>query len=183
MLSTPRKYLATGATLALLALGTPVLAEGPTLLTITGSVENANRGAVDPEFDKLFSFNDISFDRAMEVDRETLLKLPQVTVKTDFPKGGEMVEFTGPTVEDVLKLAGAEGDTVTIQAMDGYAVDIPMSELIGKGGVVALSRDGRDFGIGNFGPTQIVFPRAERADLADMPDDWWVWQIYHISVD
>jgi hypothetical protein len=28
-----------------------------------------------------------------------------------------------------------------------------------------------------------VFPRSERDDLADMPDDWWIWQIYHIKVE
>ena len=52
--------------------------------------------------------------------------------------------------------------------------------MVDKGAVVALARDGKALGIGGFGPTQIVFPRAERADLADMPDDWWIWQIYHI---
>ena len=57
-----------------------------------------------------------------------------------------------------------------------------MAEMMDKGAVVALKRDGKPLGIGGFGPTQIVFPRAERADLAEMPDDWWIWSIYHISV-
>ena len=69
----------------------------------------------------------------------------------------------------MLAAAGAEGETVTVQAMDGYAVEAPMQEMVAKGAVVALERDGKPLGIGGFGPTQIVFPRAERADLADMP--------------
>ena len=77
----------------------------------------------------------------------------------------------------------AAGSKVTIRAMDGYSVEAPLEEFTGKGAVVALSRDGTPFGIGNFGPTQIVFPRAEREDLAEMPDDWWVWTIYHIVVE
>jgi len=119
----------------------------------------------------------------MEFDIDALKALPQTTVATDFPKGGPTVTFTGPALADVLAAAGATGETVTIQAMDGYAVDVPMSEMVGKGAVVALERDGKPLGIGSFGPTQIVFPRAERADLADMPDDWWIWQIYHIKVE
>ncbi len=83
----------------------------------------------------------------------------------------------------MLAAAGAEGETVTIQAMDGYAVEAPATELVDKGAVVALARDGKALGIGGFGPTQIVFPRAERPDLAAMPDDWWIWQIYHIKVE
>ena len=49
--------------------------------------------------------------------------------------------------------------------------------------MVATSRDGQPMGIGDFGPTQIVFPRADRDDLKDMPDDWWVWSIFHIRVE
>jgi hypothetical protein len=161
----------------------PALADGPVLVTVTGAVSQPNRGAVDPEEDKLFVFNDVAFDRAAEFDLGTLQDMPQETVTADFPKGGELVEFSGPLLADVLAAAGAEGDLVTVQAMDGYAVEVPVAEMVEKGAVVALARDGKPLGIGSFGPTQIVFPRAERPELADMPDDWWVWQIYHISVE
>ena len=83
----------------------------------------------------------------------------------------------------LLLISGSgNAKTETVQALDGYAVDVPYAEMIDKGAVLALSRDGKALGIGSFGPAQIVFPRGERADLAEMPDDWWVWQIYHISV-
>ena len=88
----------------------------------------------------------------------------------------------GPLLSDVLAAAGADGQTVTVQAMDGYAVEVPLADMVAKGAVLALERDGKPLGIGNFGPTQIVFPRADRPELADMPDDWWIWQIYHIDV-
>ena len=107
----------------------------------------------------------------------------QTTVRADFPKGSDETAFTGPLLGDVLAAAGAEGSMVTVRAMDGYAVEVPLAELLDKGAVVALARDGKPLGIGGFGPTQIVFPRAERPDLADMADDWWVWQIYHIDVE
>ena len=177
-----RPLLAMAAVLALGA-ASPIQADGPVMLTVTGAVENTNRGPADPEMDKLFAFNEVSFENAMEFDLGALEGLPQATVKADFPKGGPMVEFTGPTLSDVLAAAGAEGETVTVQAMDGYAVEVAMEELVGNGAVVALARDGKPFGIGGFGPAQIVFPRAERADLAEMPDDWWIWQIYHIKVE
>lgn len=161
----------------------PVFADGPVLVTITGAVENVNRGAVDPALDKLFVFNDVVFEKAMEFDTGTLDALPQTTIHADFPKGGAIVEFTGPLMADVLAAAGAEGQTVTIQAIDGYAVEIPVEDMIAKGAVLALARDGKPLSIGGFGPTQVVFPRADRADLAEMPDDWWVWQIFHIAVN
>jgi hypothetical protein len=170
---------------ALLASGValPALAEGPVVLTVTGAIDNPNRGALDPDIDKLFAFNDASFEKAAVFDLVSLESLPQTTVHADFPKGGETVAFTGPLLEDVLEAAGAEGDMVTVQAMDGYAVEVPVDDLVEKGAVIALGRDGKAFGIGDFGPSQIVFPRADRPDLAEMNDDWWIWQIYHISVE
>lgn len=156
---------------------------GPVLLTVSGTVAAPNRGPVDPEIDKLLAFNEASFSAAHEFTLDELQALPQVTVRTDFPKGGPEVTFAGPLLADVLKAAGATGETVTVQAMDGYAVAAPVAEMTGKGAVVALSRDGRALAIGGLGPTQIVFPRGERPDLRDMPDDWWIWQIYHIAVE
>lgn len=181
MLPTSRRLACLGVVLLLVA-APPALADGPVLLTLTGDVAEPNRGPVDPEYDKLFVFNDVSFEEAHEFDLTALEGLPQTTVKADFPKGGPETEFSGPLLSEVLGAAGADGETVTVQAMDGYAVEVPLADMVGKGAVVALARDGKPLGIGNFGPTQIVFPRAERDDLKDMPDDWWIWQIYHINV-
>lgn len=176
--------LAAAATLAAATLSPgPAAADGPVLVTVTGAVANANRGPSDPDYDKLFAFNDVAFERAMAFDADALAALPQMVIATDFPKDGPSVTFAGPALAAVLAAAGADGDTVTIRAMDGYAVEVPLEDMLGSGAVLALTRDGRPLGIGDFGPTQVVFPRAERADLADMPDDWWVWQIYHIVVE
>ncbi len=178
-----KRLLVAAAAISTLVMAAPVLAEGPVILTVTGSVANSNRGPLDPEYDKLLAFNNVEFDRAMAFDIDALQALHQVEVTTDFPKGGPQVTFSGPALADVLAAAGGSGDTIMIQAIDGYAVEVPADEMLGAGAVVALGRDGKLFGIGDFGPTQVIFPRSEREDLADMPDDWWIWQIYHISVN
>lgn len=179
---TLRLSAALAAFLAVAVAGLPAAAAGPVLVTVTGDISEPNRGPVDPDYDKLFVFNEVKFDKAHEFDLDTLEKLPQATVHADFPKGGAATAFTGPLLSDVLAAAGADGHTVTVQAMDGYAVEVPLADMVAKGAVLALARDGKPLGIGNFGPTQIVFPRADRPELADMPDDWWIWQIYHIDV-
>jgi len=183
MLSRTRLVFACAAAALAVAAGSPAAAGGPVMLTVSGAVENTNRGAVDPEYDVLFAFNDTRFERAMELDLDALAALPQTTVRADFPKDGPTVEFTGVSVADLAEAAGATGETVMVQALDGYAVEAPLSELTAKGAVLALARDGEPLGIGGFGPAQLVFPRAERADLADMADDLWIWQVYHIRVE
>lgn len=153
------------------------------LLTVTGALDNPTRGAYDPDSDKFFGYNEVDFSKAAQFDFEGLSALDMVKVKADFPKGRQIREFEGPLLVDVLKAAGATGETVTMQALDGYSIEVPLQELQDAGAVVALKRDGVAFGIGDFGPTQIVFPRAERDDLKDMPDDNWIWSIFHISVN
>jgi len=154
-----RRNLFTGAAalLGIMALS-PVQADmrgaGPVLLTVTGAVTNPNRGGYDPETDKFFGYNEVEFTAAREFDFEALDRLKNVTLKADFPKGRQVHEYEGPPFED----------------------------MIAQGAMVALKRDGVALGIGDFGPTQIVFPRAERADLKDMSDDYWVWSIFHINV-
>lgn len=155
---------------------------GTVLLTVTGEVMKPNRGGYDPATDKFFGYNEVDFSKAAQFDLDALEGLASVKVNADFPKGGQVYQFEGPLLVDVLKAAGAEGEMVTMQALDGYAVEVPIKELEAAGAVLALKRDGEAFGIGGFGPSQIVFPRVDRADLSDMPDDNWIWSIFHISV-
>lgn len=187
MVFSKRNFLKSMVLIAPMLAASPSLAEqkvdGTILLTVTGSVENPNRGAFDPDTDKFFGYNEVEFSKATEFDFDALEALDLVKVKADFPKGAQVHEFEGPLLADVLKAAGANGDTVTIQALDGYAIEVSAQDLIDKGAVVALKRDGSALSIGGFGPTHIVFPRAERADLSNMPDDNWIWSIFHISVN
>ncbi len=156
---------------------------GTVILTVTGNVALPTRRESSEDVDKFFLFNDITFDKAAQFDVAALQALPQATVNADFPKGKRVYLFEGPLLEDVLQSVGATGEVVTIRALDGYAVDISLTDAYAAGAVVALKREGIPFAVGDFGPTHVVFPRADRADLAGMNDDWWVWSIYHIHVE
>lgn len=184
MFTSRRTLLLTAITTSLFS--APLLAEtplrGPVILTISGELSNPSRGAVNEE-DKFFTYNDVNFEQAAQFDYSSLQGIGMVTINADFPMGGDVHSFEGPLLADVLKAAGAEGDTVTIRALDGYAVDLDFAEAVANGAVVALKRDGAPFALGDYGPTHLVFPRADRADLAEMNDDTWIYSIYHIHVE
>lgn len=171
------------AALVFAALSASAEPQGPVILTVSGAITEADRGAVDPAEDKFFTYQEDDFAAAKQFDHDALRALSMVEIRADFPKDGPMRTFEGPLLADVLKAAGAAGANITLKALDGYAVEAPVAELIADGAVLALKRDGQPFAIGDYGPAQIVFPRAERAELADMPDDRWVWSVYHIHVD
>ncbi len=184
MLFSRRKMLATAMATSLFYI--PAMAEtplrGPVILTVSGNVSNPSRGAVN-EDDKFFVYNEISFENAAQFDHSSLQGIGMVTVNADFPMGGKVHAFEGPLLAGLLETAGATGTTVTIRALDGYAVDLDYAEAVANGAVVALKRDGVPFALGDYGPTHLVFPRADRADLAEMNDDNWIYSIYHIHVE
>ncbi|MBC6442736.1 MAG: molybdopterin-dependent oxidoreductase [Rhodobacteraceae bacterium] len=176
-------FIAAVATVVALGLTAPAEAQQIGILTVTGNVENTNREAFDENSDRLFGYNDVAFDKAITFDAATLEKLPSRTVRAAYPMGGDLSTYEGPLLADVLKAAGAFGDKVTIQALDGYTIEAPLAEMLEQGAILAMKRNGEPFSIGDFGPTQIIFPRAERTELKDMPDDRWVWAIFHIRVE
>ncbi len=172
---------ALAATLAApLSAQTPL--RGPIILTISGNIANPSRGPVG-DADKFFAYNEVAFEAAAQFDYAALQGIGMTTIKADFPMGGDVHEFQGPLLGDVLAAAGATGSTVTVKALDGYQVDLDLAEAVANGAVIALKRDGMPFALGDYGPTHLVFPRAERADLADMNDDTWIYSIYYINVE
>jgi len=155
---------------------------GPIILTISGNVSNPSRGPVG-DTDKFFQYNDVEFNEAAQFDYAALQGIGMTIIKADFPMGGDVHEYQGPLLADVLAASGASGSTITVKALDGYQVDLDLDEAIANGAVIALKRDGEPFSLGDYGPTHLVFPRAERADLADMNDDTWIYSIYYIHVE
>lgn len=155
---------------------------GPAILTVSGNVANYSRGAMDPDFDKFFDSNGVAFSSAATFDYATLATLSQLSYTTDFPQGKGPHVFEGPLLADVLRLAGVSGTTISLRALDGYALELPLADLLAKDPILALKRDGAFFGLGDYGPSQLIFARGSRADLESLDDAAWVWSIFYIDV-
>jgi len=158
-------------------------ADGPVVLTVAGNVANANRGPVDPFDDGFFNSGQIEFDKAFVFGIADLeaLGLKRLDVRyPDWPRG---FIFEGPLLADVLAKAGATGSVVRVQALDGYAAEIPMEEVKKYPIVLAIKRDGRFLGIGGRGPAWVVFPRDDYPEIKGRDDSKWVWAVYYIHVE
>ncbi|MEX0970572.1 MAG: hypothetical protein WD046_09035 [Paracoccaceae bacterium] len=155
---------------------------GPAILTVSGNVANFSRGAMDPDYDKFFDYNGVEFHAAAAFDYATLATLGQLTYTTDFPQGDSKHAFEGPLLADVLRLAGVTGTTISLRALDGYALELPLAELLAKDPILALKRDGIFLGLGDFGPSHLVFARGSRPDLDMLDDTTWIWSVFHIDV-
>ena len=155
---------------------------GQVLLTITGEVGRANRGPRDDWADKLMTFQDTAFDKAMEFDAAMLEALGTRKLRVHYKSWPAGHEFEGPLLKDVLAAAGVAGGTVQPVAVDGYAADIPYSDVEKYPVIVALKMDGRRLPIGGAGPTFVVYPINDYPDLAKGDDAKLVWGVSHIRV-
>ncbi len=172
--------------LALLALllvppaGAPKAAE-PVILTVTGSVAEPNRPPADPFEDVLFNVLQESFDSAHTFTRSELLALPQHTVTVAYPDWPRAATVRGPRLLEVLAQAGAEGERVVLQAVDGYAPEFAMDELT-QDFVLALESQGQPLAVGGRGPLWLVFPPDSYAGQDSSTDAGLAWAVFHIKV-
>jgi len=156
---------------------------GPAVLTVAGNVSKTNRGPVDPFVDAFFHFGEVEFDKAAAFDLSRLqaLGLKKVTVR--YPDWPRAFTLEGPLLSDVLDAAGASGSVVRVQALDGYAAEIPMEEVRDYPILLAVKRDGQFLGLGDRGPAWVIFPRDDYPELAERDEAQWVWSAYYIDVE
>ncbi|GAB3258751.1 putative pterin-binding protein [Chitinimonas naiadis] len=161
---------------------------GPALLTLTGQVGKSNRGAFDPDFDQMLGKHKASFDKAYTFDFAALGKLPAVTIKPTLEYDGKAHTLRGPLLSDVLAAAGVTGDNVRllIQAIDGYAVMVPITEIRKYRFILATHRDGVALPLGGLGPLWAVYDADRFPDVMLKPVkerySLCPWGVYHIAI-
>ncbi|GJL96237.1 MAG: hypothetical protein DHS20C06_00540 [Hyphobacterium sp.] len=163
--------------------GDPDFAEGGDLVTLYGDISTVDRGPVDAVTEPLFRAYGIEFDAACVMPFASLADMDQHTIRVAYPMGGEMRTFSGPLLRDVLAVAGPEGDTLTITALDGYQRDIELARINDHDVILAIRMDGQALNIGGFGPAMIVWPRESDDALAGTDDSDWVWGVFAIEVN
>ncbi|WP_323767441.1 oxidoreductase [Marinovum sp.] len=138
--------------------------EGRVLLTVSGAI-----GAMNAE-------DAARFDRAML----EALEWREVETFTSFTEGPQV--FAGPTLASLLDAVQADGGTLTVTALNDYAVTFPAEMASEHAVLLAMDHSGRPMRIREKGPIWIVFPLSE-AEAASAPfDNQMVWQLAKIHV-
>ena len=153
------------------------------LVTVTGAVENSNRGARDDFHDALFTAHEIPFDKARTFTRLDLAALGQSDVTVTYDVWPRPAVVRGPRLSAILKAVGApRAGTVTVQALDGYSFTLPI-DLVNSSPdmILAVEADGQPLSIGGRGPAWLVFPPGLLPDQID--DSGLVWAVFHLRVD
>jgi hypothetical protein len=178
--------LAAGAMLP--AAVTPAFAAGPAcagwlrILTVGGLVGAPNRGALDPESDRLFNHYNISFPKARVFSAGELAGLPRKTV-TGNSYGRDLVA-SGPLLQEVLALAApdATAKTARLTALDGYNIEIALSDIEGQQWILAMEDNGQGFAIGGLGPLYAMRQLGAEEKKTEEEEAKWVHSLFYIEL-
>jgi hypothetical protein len=158
-LGLPAALMGAGAALALEP------ATGDVLLTVTGEIGQTN--AADEarlDLDLLVELGTTEFETE--------------TIWTDGPQ-----TFVGVELIDLLAALEAEGDILRAVALNDYAVEIPVSDAVEGGPIIAFLRNGEEMSVREKGPLWLVYPYDNAPEYrAEVIYARSIWQLARIEV-
>lgn len=154
----------------------------PVVVTLAGKIANTNRPPFDPAADLFLKYHERSFDKAAAFDVPMLEALGLHAVEVKIPEWPEPVVVEGPHLKDLLAAVGAEGDTVSLVALDGYASEINMSDVAALDWIVGLRADGQPLGLGQRGPLWVVYTYPDGRALTAEDELRWPWATFYIEI-
>ncbi|MFD2753075.1 molybdopterin-dependent oxidoreductase [Comamonas terrae] len=194
-------FAATGAaTLAPLAQATPVATRTcffnglqPVVLTVSGQGIEPNRGGLDAARDRMLVQHGNRFDAAWSCSLDAIASLQEHRMRIRIEYDEAMHELGGPRLETVLQAAGIDiaramrdGHWITMQAIDGYRVQMPLVQAMRWGFLVATQMDGQPLFTGGLGPLWGIYDAQAIAELTDTPFKSRfakaAWGLYYIHI-
>ena len=122
-------------------------------------------------------------DDTLVFDMATLEKLGLVKYTVNDPWLQSEVAYTGILLADLLKYAGSPDSVTAVEvvALDGYAAEIPISEVQEWPVLLATQADGQHMTIENNGPTRVIFPYDSHSDIT-AARNMSVWNVERLEV-
>ncbi|MBF9046420.1 oxidoreductase [Rhodobacterales bacterium LSUCC0031] len=140
-------------------------AQGPIVLTVTGAISHTNA------------------DDAAALDLALLEAMGSVVVETSTIWTDGVQTFEGVELASLLATLGAEGTVLRAIAHNDYAVDIPVSDAVAGGPVVAYMRNGAPMSMRDKGPLWIIYPFDSSPEYqSELIYSRSIWQLDRIEV-
>ncbi len=139
---------------------------GPVVLTVSGKIARTNAG------------DTAQFDIGM------LESLPATEFETEtiWTEGSQT--FRGVQLKDFLEAIGSEGSVVSAVAINDYAVEIPVSDAVENGPIIAYMNNGDYMSRREKGPLWVVYPYdSDAAYRSEVIYSRSIWQLDRIVVE
>lgn len=100
------------------------------------------------------------------------------TIWTDGPQ-----TFTGVSLHVLLESIGAEGSALAATAINDYAIEIPVTDAIPGGPIIAYERNGATMSVRDKGPLWIVYPYDSNPEYqSEVTYSRSIWQLDRLEL-
>lgn len=116
-------------------------------------------------------------------DLAALQELPKTsfTTETMWTEGPQV--FDGVLLKDILDLNGIDKGTISAKAINDYAIDIPVSDAVVGGPIIAYALNGAPMSVREKGPLWIVYPYDQNSDYqSEVVFSRSIWQLNRITI-
>lgn len=138
--------------------------EGEVLLTISGNIGTQNA------------------DTTIQLDLAMLEALEKSTIKTATIWTEGVQEFEGVSLKALVDAFGISGTTLLATAINDYVVEIPLTDAVEGGALVAYRLNGDTMSIREKGPLWIVYPYdADAKYRTEVIYSRSIWQLDRIQ--
>ena len=168
------RWLTIALVAAVWALGFPATASAaPDLPQLSGPVVLTVNG-LDPQ---LFPGGEVLFD----VTRLRALGVTRMRTGTIWTDG--VHDFTGSRLKDIVDYLGLTGGTIKALALNDYSVDIPVSDAVEDGPILAYEMDNAPISVRDKGPLWIVYPFDAKPEYrSEVIYTRAIWQLERFEV-
>ncbi|WP_394152898.1 oxidoreductase [Loktanella salsilacus] len=139
--------------------------QGDVLLTVTGDIEVTNVG------------------ETLQLDREQLAALDMSSFDTTTIWSDGVHTFAGTSLAAIVDFLNVTDGTILATAINDYTVEIPVSDAVEGGPIIATLMDGEEMSVRDKGPLWIVYPYDSRNDYrSEVVYSRSIWQLDRIEV-
>ena len=139
--------------------------QGDVVLTVSGDIDVTNA------------------DGTLIFDRETLAALGTETFETSTIWTDDLHVFEGVSLKTLIELIGAQDGMLLATAINDYTVEIPVSDAVEGGPIIAYMMDGEEMSVRDKGPLWVVYPYDSNADYrTEVVYSRSIWQLDRIEV-
>lgn len=119
----------------------------------------------------------------VQFDRASLSALGLKTVETTTIWTEDTQTFEGVSLKSIIDALGVESGTLFATAINDYTVEIPVTDALENGPIIALTLNGEAMSIRDKGPLWVVYPYDSSAQFrTEVVYSRSIWQLDRIEV-
>ncbi|WP_366141518.1 molybdopterin-dependent oxidoreductase [uncultured Sulfitobacter sp.] len=137
---------------------------GDVMLTVTGNLEQTNG------------------EGAALLDLDLLQALEQTTIETSTIWTEGKQTFEGVSLAVLVQALGITGETLRATAINDYTVEVPLTDAVEGGPIVAYRLNGETMSVRDKGPLWLVYPYDDNSDYrTEVIYSRSIWQLDRIE--